>query len=111
MKQYKKDLLKGFGKRRFEITELHNGESVPWWIEEKWIINGLKSEYPFEKLYVIFLTDKNWESGIKTVDEILVTELEMKNYSDYSSKIAEMNMRNGNFNDKLELFWTEFDKK
>ena len=66
MKQYKKDLLKGFEKRRFEITELRNGESVPWWIDEKWIISGLKSEYPFEKLYVNFLTDKNWESGIKT---------------------------------------------
>lgn len=111
MKQYKKDLLKGFEKRNFELTELQDGNSLPWWIEEKWILNGLKSDSRNDKLYVNFLTDKQWESGTKIVDEILVSESEMENYSDYSSKIIELDMRKGIFSEKLEQFWTEFDNK
>ena len=111
MKQYKKDLLKGFKKRKFELTELLDGESLPWWIEEKWILNGLKSNNRNTQLYVHFLTDKNWESGTKIVDEILVNESEMEHYSDYSSKITELDMRKGIFSEKLEQFWTEFDNK
>lgn len=109
MKQYKKDLLKGFEKRRFELTELQDGKSLPWWIEEKWILSGLKSGSRNDKLYVNFLTGKQWESGTKIVDEILVSESEMENYSDYSSRIAELDMRNGVFSEKLEQFWAEFD--
>ena len=111
MKQYKKEILKGFEKRKFDLTELHDGESLPWWIEEKWILSGLKSDNRNDKLYVIFLTDKQWESGTKIVDEILVTTSEMENYSDYNSKIAELDMRKGDFTEKKEVFWTEFDKK
>jgi|GEM_PF-3405259 len=111
MKQYKKDLLKGFEKRKFELTELQDGNSLPWWIEEKWILSGLKSDNRNNKLYVNFLTDKQWESGTKIVDEVLVCESEMENYSDYSSKIAELDMRKGIFSEKLEQFWTEFDNK
>ena len=111
MKQYKREILKGFEKRKFELTELHDGESLPWWIEEKWILSGLKSDNRNDKLYVNFLTDKQWESGTKLVDEILVTTSEMENYSDYSSKIAELDMRKGDFTEKKEVFWTEFDRK
>ena len=111
MKQYKKEILKGFEKRKFDLTELHDGESLPWWIEEKWILSGLKSDNRNDKLYVIFLTDKQWESGTKIVDEILVTTSEMENYSDYNSKIAELDMRKGDFTEKKEVFWMEFDKK
>ncbi|AUC13852.1 hypothetical protein BTO06_01205 [Tenacibaculum sp. SZ-18] len=109
MKHYKKDLLKGFEKRKFELIELQDGNSLPWWIEEKWILKGMKSESQNDKLYVNFLTDKQWESGTKTVDEIIVSELEMKNYSDFSSKIAELDMRKGIFSEKLEQFWIKFD--
>jgi hypothetical protein len=111
MKQYKKEILKGFEKRKFDLTELHDGESLPWWIEEKWILSGMKSDNRNDKLYVIFLTDKQWESGTKIVDEILVTTSEMENYSDYNSKIAELDMRKGDFTEKKEVFWMEFDKK
>ncbi len=111
MKQYKKDLLKGFEKRKFELTELQSGESLPWWIEEKWILSGLKSENRNDKLYVNFLTDRKWESGTKIVDEILVSDSEMQNYSDFNSKINELDMRKGVFNEKLEQFWAEFDSK
>jgi hypothetical protein len=111
MKQYKKDLLKGFEERRFELTQLLDGESLPWWIEEKWILSGIKSDSRIDNLYVNFLTDKQWEGGTKIVDEVLVTEVEMEDYSDYSSKVVEMDMRKGVFSEKLEQFWTEFDNK
>lgn len=111
MKQYKKDLLKGFEKRRFELTELQDEKSLPWWIEEKWILSGLKSESPKRKLYVNFLTGKQWEGGTKVVEEILVSESEMENYSDFNSRIAELDMRKGVFSEKLEQFWFEFDNK
>lgn len=111
MKQYKKNLLKGFEKRRFELTVLQDGKSLPWWIEEKWILSGLKSESRNGKLYVNFLTSKQWESGTKIVEEILVSQLEMETYSDYSSRIAELDMRKGVFSENLKQFWAEFDNK
>ncbi len=109
MKQYKRVLLQGFEKRKFELTELQDGNSLPWWLEEKWILNRYKSYSLPDKIYVNFLTDKQWENGTKIVDEILVSELEMKNYSDSSTKIARLDMRKGIFSEKLEQFWTDFD--
>ena len=111
MKQYKKNLFKGFEERKFELTELLEGKSLPWWIEEKWILNRIKSDNRNEKLYVNFLTDKQWESGTKIVNEILVSESEMDNYSDFSSKVAELDMRKRIFSEKLEQFWAELDNK
>lgn len=111
MKQYQKDLLKGFEQRKYELTELLEGNSLPWWIAEKWILSGIKSDRQIDKLYVNFLVDKQWESGTKIVDEILVSQLEMENYSDLSSKIVSLDMRKGIFNEKLEQFWIDFDSK
>lgn len=110
MKQYKKEILKGFEKRKFDLSELHDGKSLPWWIEEKWTLSGLKSDNRNDKLYVNFLTYKQWENEIKIVDEILVTKSEMENYADYSSKIVELDLRKGYFTEKQEVFWSEFDK-
>ena len=89
MKRYKKDLLKGFEERRFELSELQGGESLPWWIEEKWILSGAKSDSRIVTLYVNFLMDKQWQGGNKIVDEVLITKTEMENYSDCSSKVVE----------------------
>ena len=106
MKPYKKELLKGFENRRYELTELKEGESLPWWLEEVWILRGLKSE----KLYLHFLTDRHHQSGVKKVSDIVLSTSEMKSYSDNNPTLAELDMRKGIFSEKLAQFWDDLNK-
>jgi hypothetical protein len=112
MKPYKIEILKEFKKRDFElISILDSKDEIPWWIEEKWTLKGIKSKSHNNKIIVNFLTSKDWENGTKTVDDIIITDSEMERYSDLSSKIVDLDMRKGNFEEKLIEFWKEFDTK
>ena len=94
MKKYKNILLQGFKQRRFDLVQqFDNDDNIPWWIEEKWILNGLKSDFRCENLVISFLTHREWESGPKLVDDISVTTKEMKSYSDAENELAALQQK------------------
>lgn len=112
MKPYKQPLSAGFQQQHFTISQNENHqEQLPWWIEDQWILQNKRPWMPYPTLYVIFLTIRSWESGPKIVDEIVVMTSLMKDYMDRESVLISMDMRKGDFEGKLEMFFEEFEKE
>ena len=98
MNKYKSILLEGFKQRGLEIHEVtDNDEWLPWWIEEKWVLNGWSAKLGHEQLIITFLTDRSWESGSKQVADIIVTSKEMNAYLDDEFELVRLDMRKGSF--------------
>ena len=74
-------------------------------MEETWIIQNKAGK----RLIVNFLTDKLWENGKKKVEEIAISTSEMKSYQDENQIVLVLDMRKGNFSEKLEVFWKKFE--
>lgn len=107
MKNYKKRIKNGLLERSFELEGIFDSETeLPWWIEEMWVF---KKAFINHQIHVCFLTDRGWENGLKIVSEVLLSENELNNYLDRSSKIASLSMMKGNFEEKLDVFWKELD--
>ncbi|MEM8891999.1 MAG: hypothetical protein AAGD28_28730 [Bacteroidota bacterium] len=107
MKKYKKTLHEGFKKRNFELVQINrDSEDLPWWVEEKWIIRNEANK----RLIVNFLTDRMRENGNKRVEAIALSTSEMKSYQDTDQVLLSLDMRKGNFDEKLEVFWKKFEK-
>ena len=80
-------------------------DDLSWWMEEKWIIRNKAGK----RLLVNFLTDKLWENGKKRVEEVAISTSELKSYQDTDQLLVLLDMRKGNFEEKLEAFWKKFE--
>lgn len=110
MQKYKEVLRKGFTQRAFELTQIEKEiDTLPWWIEEIWTIISIRRINNNTGLFVTFLTEKSWENGTKNVAEVLVSTSKLKHYSDIDTCLLSLDMRKGNFEDKLVIFWKQFD--
>ncbi len=107
MKPYKKIIQSGLEERGLEIETVFDQETeLPWWIEEYWIV---KRAFDGLELYLIFLTDRGWESGTKIVWEVAFTKELMASYTDESTKIASLSLVKETFNEKIKQLWQELD--
>jgi len=107
-KKYKKVLQQGFAHRELEVLLIEKEiDTLPWWIEELWTIKPKHTNK--NELFVVFMTDRSWESGTKHVEKVLLNTSKMKNYSDTECTLLSLDMRKGNFEEKVLLFWTQFD--
>jgi len=106
MKKYKEVLHTGFGNRGFEIIQMNKDpEDLPWWMEEIWVIQNKAGK----RLIVNFLTDKLWENGKKQVEEVAISTSGLKSYQDTDQLLVLLDMRKGNFDEKLDEFWKKFE--
>ena len=108
MKKYKEIILDGLESRNFELLQIQNEvDYLPWWIEERWLIESCQKS---ARLYLTFLTEKHWESGTKFVDEIVLSNRPMEQYTDREGILLSISMNKGIFEEKLNAFWTQFEK-
>lgn len=106
MKKYKEALYQGFVKRGFELIQRNKDpEDLPWWLEETWIMHNKAGK----RLIVNFLTDKLWQNGKKKVEEVALSTSEMQSYQDTGQLLLLLDMRKGDFREKLESFWKKFE--
>ena len=106
MSTYKEALYQGFEKRGFEVIQINKDpELLPWWMEETWIIRNKAGK----SLLVNFLTDKLWQNGKKKVEEIAISTSEMQSYQDTDQLLLLLDMRKGNFDEKLDEFWKKIE--
>ena len=104
MQKFKKNISEELQKNKFEIVEVNNSQNkLPWWIEEYWIATK-QPVAPHNTFFITFLTDKHWERGTKFVSEIRVSYKKLKSYDDLDYQITALDMRKGNFEEKLIFF-------
>ncbi len=109
--KYKESLRIELEKRTFELVQVFDSsDNLPWWIEEKWVVKQINTSIYYDKLIFTFLTERSWENGTKLVERISVGTKEMSDYSDTEFELLSIDMRKGNFDDKLEVFWQEFNE-
>jgi hypothetical protein len=107
MKKYKEMIRSGLRERNFEIEAVFDNESdLPWWIEERW---SIRRSFDQAGLYVIFLTDRQWESGPKTVSEVLLSEGLPSSYTEEIQGTARLSLIKGKMDERLSGFWKELD--
>lgn len=107
MQTFKLHIKAGLSQRNFEIDQLVDQDSeLPWWMVERWIV---KRVYDHKQFYIVFLPERQWESGTKIVSEVLICEEVPTSYDYEKKRIATLSLVKGNFDDKLIAFWEEFD--
>ncbi len=112
MKTYKRKLVEGFKKRGYWIVEIADeGIGIEWWAEERWVIENQKISSEYSRLVITFLNDLQWQNGRKIVYEIAISKDLMMDYDDRKSELLVLNMGRGNFEEKINEFWIEFDNK
>lgn len=104
MKKYKERIHNGLKQRDFEVVQLYDSSVLPWFLEERWLVRRF---FDGHELAVLFLTDKQWETGTKIVSEIQLTETEAQDNE--TQTIALLDLMKGDFELKIKVFWQELD--
>lgn len=108
MQKFKLRIKRGIEDRGFQLIQIFEKDSgIPWWIEERWII---QRSFDQLQLNVLFETDGLWESGSKIVSDVYICHELPTNHFYQIENLACLSLAKGNFDLKLSTFFQQFDE-